>query len=186
MRDRSDCEVPSFLTQCDVMKISYELRQEDFLEAMIAHRNRKKLVKWARRILIAMGGVLMAAVLLSLLIKPSTEGLIADMPFFLVVGFWIVILWALPRWSARKQFSGQPSVQGPRVLSIEKTGMHWIWNGGSADAEWRNFVRSVESENLILLYTSPACFNILPKRVLTEEELSGLRQMIEQNISIGK
>ncbi len=186
MRQGTDCAVPSCLTECDMMKISYELRQEDFLEAIISHRNRKKLVKWARRIFIAMAGLLMAVALLSLLMKPSAEGLMADMPFFLVIGFWIVILLALPRWAARKQFLGQPSAQGPRVLSMTETGVHWTWNGGAADVYWKNFVRSVESENLILLYTSPVCFNILPKRVLTGDELSGVRQMIEQNISIGK
>jgi len=170
------------MKKCPDMKISYELKQEDFLEALLAHRNRNKLFKWARRIFIAIACLLLAVTLLSLFIRPSRETLMADIPFFVVVGFWIILVWALPRWTASKQFRGQPSAQGPRALSLDETGAHWKWSGGSADVEWKNFVRSIESENLILLYTSPVFFNVFPKRVLSTEELNSVRKMIEHNI----
>ena len=168
------------------MKITYELRQEDFLEAFAAHRKSKTFAKWATRIFIAMAGLVTAVVLVSLLVRPSAETLIADIPFFIVVAIWIVMLWALPRWAARKQFRGQPSAKGSRTLTLDEAGVHWNWDGGSAYTEWKNYVRSVESDNLILLYTSPVSFNIVPKRALTAEELNGMRGTIEQNIRIGR
>jgi hypothetical protein len=67
------------------MKIAYELRQEDFAEAVAAHRNSKVFTKWARRIFTMMAGLLTALVLLNLFVQRSAEVLIADIPFFVVV-----------------------------------------------------------------------------------------------------
>jgi len=168
------------------MTITYELRQEDFYKAFAAHRNSKTFSKWARRIILAMAGLITAVVLIGLLIRPSAEALIADMPFFIVMTFWVVMLLVLPRWNARKQFIGQPAAKGARTLTMDQTGVHWRWDGGSADVEWKNFIRSVESESLILLYTSPACFNVVPKRSLSAEELNSVRATIQQNIPVQK
>ncbi len=57
------------------------------------------------------------------------------------------------------------------------------WNGGSSDVEWKNYVRAFEGKNQFLLYTSPACFNIIPKRVMTQEQLLELQRLLKQNIS---
>jgi len=67
---------------------------------------------------------------------------------------------------------------------LDSSGAHRRWNGGSADVEWRNYIRSVEGKNQILFYTSPACFNILPKRALAVEQLSELRELLKQNIQV--
>src|SRR5262252_3160670 len=125
------------------MKITYELRQEDFLRALAAHRNGKTFARWAKRIFIALVGLLSAIVLLNLFVQRSVETLIANLPFFVVVAVWSVILCSLPRWTARKQFMGQPSAKGSRILTMDETGIQWSWNGGSADVEWKNYVRFV-------------------------------------------
>jgi hypothetical protein len=48
--------------------------------------------------------------------------------------------------------------------------------------EWKNYVRSVEGKNHILFYTSPACFNIVPKRALGKEELIRVLALLKQRI----
>jgi hypothetical protein len=164
------------------MQITYELRQEDFLEAVAAHRNSKALAKWARRVFITIVGIFTAIILLNLLRLRSVEALKTTLPFLVLVVAWIVILWVLPRLAVRKQFLGQPAAQGLRTVTLDERGIRWSWNGGSTDVEWKNFVRSVEGEKQILLYTSPVCFNVLPKRVLTAEALGGVRELLEQNI----
>jgi len=90
------------------MKIAFELRQEDFLEVLAAHRNSKTFANWARRIFIAMAGLFTTVGLFNLFVQRSTEALMAGIPFFVVV-VW-VILWAFPRWTARQQFMGRPLI----------------------------------------------------------------------------
>jgi YcxB-like protein len=40
----------------------------------------------------------------------------------------------------------------------------------------------VEAKECFLLYTSPACFSIIPKRVLQPAELDDLRQLLKMNV----
>ena len=108
------------------------------------------------------------------------------LPFFGLVVMWLGILWVLPWWLMRRQFLRQPGAHGPRTAVLDDSGTHWRWNGGSSDVEWRNYIRSVEGNNQILFYTSPACFNILPKRALAAEQLNELRELLKQRIPTGK
>jgi hypothetical protein len=85
-------------------------------------------------------------------------------------------------WSARRQFLKQPGARGARTVLFDDIGAHWRWNGGSSDIEWKNYVRSVEGKNQILLYTSPACFNIVPKRALGKEDLIRVLALLRQRI----
>jgi len=62
-------------------------------------------------------------------------------------------------------------------------GIHLQWNGGSAETGWANYIRWLESDTELLLYTSPACFNILPKRSLLPEQLAEVRTRLSKNIS---
>ena len=148
------------------MQITYELTKHDFIEAYSAHRNRSAVRMWIRRIFL--WGLCLVAVfiLFGFLVKPSVQSAKGLMPFFAVVIMWVLILAFLPRWTMGRQFTKQPGAHGPRTLLLDSSGAHWRWNGGSSDVEWKNYIRSVEGKNQFLLYTSPACFNILPKRVL--------------------
>jgi len=168
------------------MQIAYELTQKDFIEAYTAHRNRTALSKWSRRLFLWIASLSTAIVVFGFLVKPSVQAAKALLPFLGLVVAWIAILWILPRWAMRRQFLKQPGAHGQRTVLLDASGVHWRWNGGSSDIEWRNYIRSVEGKNQILFYTSPACFNILPKRVIAAEQLSGLRSLLVQNIQTRK
>lgn len=167
------------------MKISYELRQQDFVDAFAAHRNSKPFTRYTRRALIVLAGLVLALLLVNILLQRSSESLTAAIPVFVVFAFWSAMMWALPRWAARKQFRGQPRAQGPRTLELGQSGTHCQWNGGAMDMEWKNYVRFAEDENVFLLYTSPVTFNIVPKRSFTTDELNRIREIIQQNIRRG-
>jgi len=166
------------------MQISYELTEKDFGESFVAHRNRNAWSKWSRRGFVWIACLFTAIVIIGFLAKPSAQAAKDLLPFLGLVVAWIGILWILPRRTMRRQFLKQPGAHGPRMLVLDSSGAHWRWNGGSADVEWRNYIRSVEGKNQILFYTSPACFNILPKRALAVEQLSELRELLKQNIQV--
>jgi hypothetical protein len=166
------------------MHVEYELSQSDFTQAYIAHRNRKSFAAWVRVILFWFI-ILVSAILLFGAVKAHNFRPL--MPFFIVAFLWLVVLQGvIPRWYMRRQFTKQPGAHGPRTLTLDETGTHWRWNGGSSDVEWRNYIRSVEGANQILFYTSPACFNILPKRALEPEQLDEVRRLLAQNIQARK
>jgi hypothetical protein len=164
------------------MEVTYQLTQRDFRECIFAHRSRNAYSKWLWRLLFAalifIGAVLLLAVIV--IHDPNLTKNVA--PLFFLGLLWLVLIWGLPWWSARKQFVGQPMAQGPRTVALDDAGAHWRWAGGSADVEWRNYARALEGKNQFLLYTSPVCFNILPKRALTPDQLEQVRQLLKQMI----
>ncbi len=164
------------------MQIDYELTQKDFTEAYTVHRNSRPLSKWSRRLFIWIAGLATAIILFGFLVRPSWEKAKGLMPFFVLAVIWVAVLWILPRWMIRRQFLQQPGARGPRTLALDEAAVHWRWNGGSSEVEWRNYIRSAEGKNQILFYTSPACFNILPKRTISADQLGALRKLLAANI----
>jgi YcxB-like protein len=71
----------------------------------------------------------------------------------------------------------------PRTLTVDAIGAHWHWFGGSSVLAWKSFIRWHEGKNEFVLYTSPATFDIVPKRAFSEEELKDFRGLLSQEIS---
>jgi heme/copper-type cytochrome/quinol oxidase subunit 2 len=126
------------------MQVTYELTQKDFFDSLIAHRNRSAIGKWTARVLVSIVLVVFGAGLLVLAMRPNAQALSNFVPLFALAAVWIVLLWAYPWWTARKQFSNQPSAHGQKTMLVDPVGVHWRWNGGSADVEWKNYIRILE------------------------------------------
>jgi hypothetical protein len=165
------------------MEINYELTEKDFRDAIIAHRNRTKSSKWAYRLLGILFLLGLAINLAGILIRPIDRSLPGDIPIAIIMLLGLIALWWWPRFAARTQFLKQPSAHGIRTVSLDSEGVHWRWSGGASDFEWKNFVRFVESKDHFLIYSSPAIFSIIPKRVLTLQEISDLRAFLAQYLS---
>lgn len=163
------------------MEVTYQLTQRDFFDSFIAHRNRSVVRKWFLRIVVLTVFAFLVIGLLGAILRPYPKVWSDLTPLFVLAAFWIVLLWGSPWLAARRQFFGQPAAQGRRTLLLDSGGVHWRWDGGSSDADWKNYVRFLEGKNQFLIYTSPACFNILPKRALTAEQLSELRALFAQH-----
>jgi YcxB-like protein len=176
---KNDC-----LKKCPVMQITYELTQKDFTEAYTAHRSGKAFSRWSRRIFISIMVLMALVVLLESVTRPGLETARSLLPLLVLIAMWIGVLWILPWWTMRRQFLQQPGAHGPRALALDDAGAHWKWSGGSSDVEWKNYIRSVEGKNQILFYTSPACFNILPKRSMSPQQLDEIRELLKQNIGV--
>jgi anti-sigma factor RsiW len=161
------------------MEIAYELTQNDFTEAFAVHRQRKSAAKVLPVVVFWMGIAFASYVLYGAVRADDTMRLL---PLSFIVILWIIVVEIFPRWNVRRQFTNQPGAHGPRKLMLDASGAHWRWNGGSSDVEWRNYIRSTEGANQIQLYTSPSCFNILPKRAVNQDQLAELRALLAQNI----
>jgi hypothetical protein len=168
------------------MQITYELTLKDFKEAYADHRNGKALTKWAVRLFTVMLVVMAAVTVFGFVLKSFTEAARMATPLLILIAFYVAVLWVFPSWSLKLQFRRQPGAQGPRTLTLDDTGVHWRWSGGVSDIEWKNYIRALEGKNQILFYTSPAAFNMLPKRALTDEQLAEVRQLLTQHIPATK
>jgi hypothetical protein len=166
-----------------MMQITYALNQRDFFESLIAIRNRKKWLKWVFR---ASPVIIVFFVAFAAFASPRSQLISNLIPLMGLILLWVVMLWVSPWLSARTQFLKQPSAQGKRTASFDSGAVHWEWNGSSSVAEWKTYIRWMESKNQILLCSSPIQCGIVPKRALNEEQLSELRMLLTQKIGAGQ
>jgi hypothetical protein len=152
------------------MEISYELTQRDIYEAIIAHRNRSVFSRWMFRIATFASIVCLLLCLGAALFISPAFIFPSYLPLAFFCAVWLFVAWGSPRLAARTQYKKQPAMQGPRIMTLDPAGIHWRWDSGSADIEWKNFIRALDSKNHVLFYSSPMSFNIVPKRALNEDQ----------------
>lgn len=165
------------------MQITYKLTQSDFVQGMNWNTKRATilwLVAWALLILGSLG-------ILARLLLQSSPAMVNITPLCVLMICWAVLfLWVLPWWAARMFYRRQPSVEGPRTMLVDDSGVQWHWDGGSVSAEWRTFIRWYEGKNGFLLYSSPVLFNIVPKRAFSDDQVAEFRTLLLQHIASDK
>ncbi len=164
------------------MEIRYQLTEADFNDALIAHRNKVTFKKWSLRLFGTIMLLVLAFAIFGVLTDHTGKAFSNFAPLFVVIMMWALLLYFWPKLAARTQFRKQPAVQGMRTVSIGASGIQSNWNDGSANVEWKNYVRLVESPTEFLLYTSPGCFGILPKRAFSVEQANEFRALAAANI----
>jgi hypothetical protein len=168
------------------MQISYRLSQQDFFQSLIAHRNRKKWVKWMFRFIIAALCFLVTWSLISVVRHPGAEKITSSvLPPLAMLFVWAFVMWGSPWRLARMQFSKKPSAQGQRSASLNANGIQWQWDGGTSAVEWKTYIHWMETKNQILIFSSPVQFGIIPKRALQPEEVDELRKLLTDHIGVG-
>ena len=163
------------------MQLTYDLEQKDFYYSFVAHRERTAVLKWSYRLLCGFIFLLPSIGLLTLATDPHTK-FVTIVPLFVLAVFWAILIWGAPWWSAHSQYLQQPAAQGSRTMTLDGSGIHWQWKGGQADVEWTNFIRFLESKTAFLLYTSPACFNVVPKRAFAAGETESFRDLLQEKL----
>src|SRR5690348_14351856 len=167
------------------MQVTYELRQRDFFDAFIAHRNRNAFAKWMFRGIVTIVFVLAGAGLFALVFRHDRESASNVAPIVGLAFMWAALMWVSPWWMAKNQFTKQPAAKGPQTLLLDDAGLHWRWDTGSAEMQWSNIIKCSESKTMFMLYSSPAFFHLVPKRALSPEQLSEFRTTLGQHIAGG-
>lgn len=159
-----------------LMQITYELTRKDFREAFAAAH------KWHHRI---------HGVLLSIGISGIVWNLLL-LRFKVVVEIIFGLLWwglwvSLPASAfVRNQFAKWSSEKAPRTFSWNSSGVYWQWGSGSVNNAWKNIIRCVEANSHFLLFTSPAAFDVLPKRAFDDGQLADFRSALATYIQATK
>jgi|SRR5271165_4643424 len=158
------------------MQVTFELTQNDLSEAMIAHRNSRRVL----RVFVAIA-LVMACWSISAAVR--SRRLLDALPpvAFVAVTAWA--WWALPHRQARRLLRTTKWMQGPQTILLDSAGVHWERDGGSSDTAWKNFIRYRESKSQFLPYTSPTGFNALPKRVLSSQQIVQVRSLLAESIA---
>jgi|GEM_PF-1459203 hypothetical protein len=158
------------------MHIDYEISEQDFLDAQkLAIKNSPNLLTRLTRVVLPLfGAALMAFVSYSLVTQGFSWNLIPAAAFPL-------LLLALPGWSKRiqkKPYAKAVSMHGLLALDVDEMGMQFQGPTVSSKVTWSHFSRFYEDEKVFILYQHMPVFNLIPKRILSPEQVIELRSYL--------
>jgi hypothetical protein len=165
------------------MILNFQFTLGDYRNAFRAHY-RKGASAFTRWMLIVVLGIGVLFLLLSVLfVITGQRALNVVLPPFLLGAFWTWIgMGKTYQLSARNQFAKNPVLREPRRVEFNDDGVKTDAGIASSQVSWKAFLRYVETADTFLIYTSPACFVIVPKRVLQSEQVNELRQLFQTQI----
>lgn len=166
------------------MQIEYEISEQDFLDAQkLAMRKAPKLTM---RLLLRVLPFWGAFVFLGVAWPVFKQGFAWKMDMIVPLAFAILCLASplLVKRAYRKAYRGNPSYRGNRTLILNESGLDLSGPTFSSQLKWENFIRFVEDEKVFLLYQSGQVAQIVPKRQLSPEEITELREAFTQKIAM--
>jgi hypothetical protein len=159
-------------------EVGFELTREDF-EEIVRHAIYRRP---ARRVLQILRVILAAVVGVCALLT----GLAGDMGwaiFFGVACLVVVGETILGPKLAVRSLQKTPFYQGKIRVLVDDSGTRFVYRTGDSNTQWSGYVRYQETKHLFLLFVSKAMFRPIPKRALSAEQISQLREMLQQRIS---
>ena len=82
-----------------------------------------------------------------------------------------------------KAYRGNPTYRGVRSLILNEGDLEFNGPTYSSQLKWQHFLRFVEDEKVFLLYQSTQAAQIIPKRELSPEQISELREALTRNVA---
>lgn len=165
------------------MILHFQFTLDDYRNAFRAHykKGASALTRWMMKLLLVVGVIFFLLGIL-LLWDGQRAPNVVFFPFLIgVVWIWFG-LGQTYMLSAKKQFVKAPALREPRTIELNDEGVTTDAGIASSQVSWKAYLRFVESKDNFLLYSSPACFNIVPKRVLQPEQVNELRQLLQAHV----
>jgi len=87
------------------------------------------------------------------------------------------------RLRVRRSFRNNPSAQGEIIFVLDDKGTAATFPTGESRLDWRAYTKYKETETIFLLFFSPYRCMFIPKRVMSPEQIKGLRSLLKTRIS---
>ncbi len=82
-----------------------------------------------------------------------------------------------------RSLQNTPFYKGKISVQVDDLGTRFVYVTGDSNTQWAGYIRFIETPNLFVLYVSKAMFRQIPKRALSTEQLSQLRELLRQRIT---
>lgn len=165
------------------MIVNFQFTFNDYRNGFRAHYRKGASVftRWMLKLILVIGVLLI--LLAVLFVITGQRALNVVLPPFLLGALWTWLgIGKTYQLSARNQFAKSPALREPRRIEFNDEGVKTDGGIASSQVSWKALLRYVKSRDTFLLYTSPACFAIVPKRVLQPEQVNELRRLFQTHI----
>ncbi|WP_267552442.1 YcxB family protein [Rhizobium rhizogenes] len=94
-----------------------------------------------------------------------------------IIGIPFLIVYTLGGRAARRTFREQKTLQKPYHFSWTENGVHLWSDFGEARLQWSDFLKARQDRHCMLFYESQRLYRIVPKRVLTSDQIGELQAL---------
>ncbi|HET9836710.1 MAG TPA: YcxB family protein, partial [Candidatus Angelobacter sp.] len=84
--------------------------------------------------------------------------------------------------SRKAAYRRNTSLHGPRSVVVDEQGLSFKGPNFSSQVNWPIFVKFAEDGKVVVLFQSSHVFHIIPKRQLSPQQISSLRDAITRHI----
>jgi len=103
----------------------------------------------------------------------------------LVVPLFFLVLPFTTRRTVRKSYAKSANMHGPLTLDVDEDGLSFRGRTFASKVSWDHFAQFYENKQVfVICQQGQMVFNILPKRCLSPEQTSALRDLVSRHISI--
>jgi len=163
-------------------QINYEISEQDYVDAQkLALRNHPRTLTRVSYRALPYWGLLTG---LGALWVTLWWGFHWDWFMVLPLGFAVAALSQplLFKRSARTAYRKNRSFHGPRSAAVDEQGMSFEGADFSSQLKWPFFLKFAEDEKSFVMYQSNQMFFFIPKRQLSQQEISTIREALIQHI----
>jgi len=160
------------------MNITYTLTQNEYQEAVYYHYKSGK-----RPLIISVFlGLATFMILVGTDFSNTREVITNILTVFFAISFYLLFVRMLTSYQSKKVYEKSPILSDEVSLHISKKGIQYNKNTGTQLLRWDNLTKWKQNENAYLLYTNHYQFNVIPKRVMTQEQRKELENYLERYI----
>lgn len=163
------------------MNITYELTQNEYLDAVnLHHKQGQRVLRLAIYI-----GLVSAIVLIGTDFSSKREIITNILAAFFSVSFYILFVRILTVYQAKNIYTKSPTLKNEVTLRISGKGIRFDYKGNEKTLPWNRFSKWKKDENFYLLYTSLRQFNVIPTRVMSDIQKKEFDSYLEKYLSQG-
>ncbi len=165
------------------MTITFQFTLDDYRKAFRAHFNvgAPLFTRWMMKGFVIGGSLLLLLGAMLLMFGKSPLNVTLTPVFLGAVWLWYGLGGAYMR-SAKAQFTKNPALREERRVEASDQGIKTDAGVASSQLTWKAYMRFVETTDFFLLYTSPACFVIMPKRAFQPVQVGEFRNLLKSHI----
>ncbi|MCF6243792.1 MAG: YcxB family protein [Sulfurovum sp.] len=158
------------------MHINYTLTTNEYQEAVYYHYKSGK-----RPLVISVFlGLATFFILVGTDFNNTREVITNILTVFFAISFYLLFVRMLTAYQARKVYEKSPMLSTEVTLEISKKGIQYKQNQKKHLLRWDAIPKWKQNDKYYLLYTNTYQFNVIPKRVLSQEQMKELEKYLER------
>ena len=162
------------------MQIQYSINEDDFVSAgKLAIRSRSRFAIYRQYLVPSFGVLIIAAAVAGAIIRGNPAGL------------WISLIWGsvlacvplLSGYQLRRAYRKTPLLHDRRTLEIDGTTLHFTSASSESRTTWTPYIKFAENNDTFIVFQQGnQIFIPIPKRELTESQITELRFLFETHL----